>query len=140
MIAPKMKKPDPIDTYVGKRLKQRRNLIGLSQEKLSDQLGITFQQVQKYENGSNRVGASRLFQIGRVLGVPVSFFFEDYKPASITKTLQAAEETAKIKDDVMTQKETLDLVRAYYAIPNAKVRKKMLDMLKSLSDSNKNKP
>ena len=122
--------PDPIDVHVGKRLKQRRTLIGLSQEKLADALGITFQQIQKYENGANRVGASRLFQIGRALDVPVSFFFDGYSP---NNHLAVAEDTPNLDDDLMTQRETLTLVKAYYSIENEKVRKKVLDMIKSMA-------
>lgn len=131
--------PDPIDLHVGKRLKQRRVLTGTSQEKLADALGITFQQIQKYENGSNRMGASRLYQVGKVLDVPVAFFFEGFQttvPQSETPAaLQAAEETPEIDDDVMTRRETLELVKAYYAITNEDTRKKMLAVLRSMSDS-----
>ena len=133
--------PDPIDIHVGKRLKQRRVLLGMSQEKLAASLGITFQQIQKYENGSNRVGASRLFQIGKVLDAPVSFFFDGYSPSGKSTPLteafaQIAEDTPDLaeEEDLMNRKETLELVRAYYAIPNPKIRKKMLDMLRSLTD------
>lgn len=124
--------PDPIDRHVGGQIKQRRGLIGYSQEKLADALGITFQQVQKYENGANRVGASRLFQIGQVLQVPVSFFFEGY--GATGAKLQVAEEAPALEADIMQQKETVDLVRAYYNIPNPTMRRKMLDMLKNLAD------
>ncbi|MDD9912245.1 MAG: helix-turn-helix transcriptional regulator [Alphaproteobacteria bacterium] len=123
-------KPNPVDIHVGKRLKQRRTLLGVSQEKLADALGITFQQVQKYENGSNRVGASRLFQIGRVLEVPVSFFFDGYAPKS---SASIAEDTPSLEEDLMARRETLTLVRSYYAIENEKVRKKVLDMIKSMA-------
>jgi transcriptional regulator with XRE-family HTH domain len=125
--------PDPIDVHVGRQLRQRRNLLGMSQEKLAESLGVTFQQVQKYESGTNRVGASRLFQIGRALDVPVSYFFDGYTPTNSLP--MAAEETPPLEDDLMTRKETLDLVRAYYTIPNPKVRRKMLDMIRSMAEN-----
>ena len=128
--------PNPIDVHVGKRLRQRRNVLGMSQEKLADQLGITFQQVQKYERGTNRVGASRLFQIGRALGVPTSHFFEGYSGQGLSGEV-IAEDTQKISSDVMESRETIELIKAYYAITNPKVRKKMLEMLKSWNDKDK---
>ena len=125
--------PDPVDVYVGKRLKLRRTLLGVSQEKLAKSLGITFQQVQKYENGSNRIGASRLFHITQVLKTPIEFFFDGFEEIEDTP-LKVAEEQAKVDgSDLMNKKETLDLVRSYYQITDPKVRKKFLDMLKSLS-------
>src|SRR4051795_11923212 len=77
---PKMETPNPIDVRVGARLRLRRNMLGLSQEKLGEAIGLTFQQVQKYERGANRIGASRLHELSRVLDVPVSFFFDDTDP------------------------------------------------------------
>ncbi|MFZ2620320.1 MAG: helix-turn-helix domain-containing protein [Alphaproteobacteria bacterium] len=131
--------PDPIDIHVGRKLKQRRTLLGLSQEKLADALGITFQQVQKYESGANRVGASRLFQIGKVLDVTVSHFFDGYTAPtnsySPAPTFAVAEDTKAFDDDILTRKETLDVVRAYYAIPNATIRKKMLGMMRAMADA-----
>ena len=131
-----MNKPDPIDIHVGKRLKQRRLLLAMSQEKLADAIGITFQQIQKYENGSNRVGASRLFQIGQVLEAPVSYFFDEYSATSKRDVMlaQVAEETPHLKSDLMSRKETLNLIRAYYSIKNTRVRKKMMEMLRSLGE------
>lgn len=128
------KSPNPIDTHVGKRLKQRRMLAKLSQEKLAEALGITFQQIQKYENGTNRISASRLFETAKILGVPVSFFYEGYKNGH--KPLLAVAETApNLDQDIMQQKETLELIRAYYAITDEKVRKSMLETIKNIGQS-----
>ena len=128
-------KPDPIDVHVGSRVKLRRTLLGLSQDRLAESLGITFQQVQKYENGANRVGASRLFQIGRVMGVPVSFFFDGYQQDDKPSQKQVAESKKQLDDTVLAKKETLDLVRSYYGIEDPTVRKKIFDMIKSLGET-----
>jgi len=129
-------KPNPIDVHVGARVRLRRTLLGMSQEKLGEALGLTFQQVQKYERGANRVGASRLFDLSRVLDVPVSFFFDD-----MTSEVEAlsprlisglAEEPASFDADPMTKRETLELVRAYYRITDPQVRKRVLDLAKAL--------
>lgn len=123
--------PDPVDIHVGGRIRQRRTLLGMSQEKLAEALDITFQQVQKYENGSNRVSASRLWHIAQKLGVDPALFFDGF---SSRKNFAVAEEQGTISkpDDLLSRRETLDLVRAYYAIEDQSVRRKMLDMLKTL--------
>lgn len=127
--------PDPVDIHVGSRIRQRRTLLGMSQEKLAEALDITFQQVQKYENGSNRVSASRLWRIAQTLGVEPAIFFNGF--ANAGRALGVAEEQAPITatkpDDLLNRRETLELVRSYYAIDDQAVRRKMLDMLKTLS-------
>lgn len=128
------KSPNPIDTHVGKRLKQRRILAKLSQERLAEALGITFQQIQKYENGTNRISASRLFETAKILAVPVSFFYEGYKNGN-KSMLAVAETSTSLDQDIMQQKETLELIRAYYAINDEKVRKSMLETIKNISQS-----
>lgn len=138
---PRRKKlgPDPIDVHVGGRIRLRRTLLGMSQEKLSEALGITFQQVQKYESGSNRVGASRLFNISRALGVPVSFFYEGFNGGNASQALlMAAENDAADISRLFETRETIDLVRAYYAIDDTAVRRKVYEMLKSLGSLNHN--
>ncbi len=139
-------RPSPIDVHVGSRIRLRRTLLGMSQEKLGDALGLTFQQVQKYERGVNRVGASRLFDISRVLDVPISFFFDDM-PEGMDATpmsgprgrshgfAEAQEPFGVGLDDHMTKRETLELVRAYYRIAEPNVRKRMFDLIKSLAPS-----
>ena len=111
--------PNPIDTHVGNRIRLRRQLLGYSQEKLASLLGLTFQQVQKYEKGMNRVGASRLWDMGKVLGVPISFFFEDM------------DETEP--SDPMLRQETIELVKAYYKLPNRKAVKHLYEFIVAMS-------
>ncbi|HQT37817.1 MAG TPA: helix-turn-helix transcriptional regulator [Acidocella sp.] len=137
-------RPSPIDIHVGSRVRLRRTLLGMSQERLGDALGLTFQQVQKYERGVNRVGASRLFDISRVLDVPISYFFDDM-PEGMSETpvsgprgrmygfAEAQEPFSAGVDDNMNKRETLELVRAYYRITDPAVRKRVFDLLKSLA-------
>ncbi len=111
----------------------------MSQEKLGKAIGLTFQQVQKYERGANRIGASRLFELSKVLDVPVSFFFDDMPP-EVSETggrrvAGLAEETDAYEYDPMAKRETLELVRAYYKIRDAKVRKRVFELAKALAKS-----
>src|SRR6201987_3522514 len=108
--------PNPIDVHVGARIRQRRTLLGMSQEKLGEAIGLTFQQVQKYERGANRVGASRLYDLSRVLDVPGAYFFEEMAPAGEAR---AGGGEGSSEADPMLKRETLELVRAYYKIPDA---------------------
>ena len=131
----------PIDAHVGARVRLRRTLLGMSQEKLGDALGLTFQQVQKYERGVNRIGASRLFDLARVLDVPIGFFFDDLPPEmggnvavrSRAPLYGLAEAQNGFEDDNMNKRETLELVRAYYRITDPAVRKRVFDLIKSLA-------
>jgi transcriptional regulator with XRE-family HTH domain len=130
-------KPNPVDVHVGRRVRLRRTLLGLSQEKLATAIGLTFQQVQKYERGANRVGASRLFELSRVLDVPVSFFFDDMAPElsgrGASKRGGLAEPgQGPCEPDTLAKRETLELVRAYYRITDPRVRKKLFDLVKGL--------
>lgn len=133
----KVSKPNPVDIHVGGRIRLRRTLLGLSQEKLAQGLGLTFQQIQKYERGANRVGASRLYQLAQVLDVPVAFFFDDM-PASggglkDGPTDGLGEGAAEpFEGNPMARRETLELVRAYYRIEDPQVRRKLFDLAKSL--------
>ena len=137
----KENKPSPIDVHVGSRIRLRRTLLGMSQERLGEALGLTFQQVQKYERGANRVGASRLFDLARILDVPISYFFDDMpwpigKIPSSTAARQAlgfAEAQEGFGDDTMSRRETLELVRAYYRITEPAVRKRVFELIKSLT-------
>jgi len=128
-----------IDAYVGSRVRQRRTLLGLSQEKLAEALNLTFQQVQKYERGSNRIGAGRLHQIAGVLEVPISYFFEDMPRDVVARTGQPAKGLAEDTDvydaDPMAKRETLELVRAYYRIVDPRVRKRVFEMVKAIGRS-----
>lgn len=118
----------PVDVHVGKRIRHRRWLIGKTQQQLAEQVGIKFQQIQKYETGANRVSASRLWDISDALDVPVSFFFEglDEEGKSGGKT--------SVPDDLMGDKEALDLVRSYYAIPENQ-RRRLFELARVLSDA-----
>jgi len=124
----KKKIPDPIDIYVGSRIRLRRNIVGLSQEKLGEKLGVTFQQVQKYEKGVNRVGASRLQIISEVLDVPVSYFFEDNSPEGSGGLAEARADFS----DFSASTEGLQLLRAFNNIQDSKVRRKIIDLAKAL--------
>ncbi len=130
--------PNPIDIHVGGRVRQRRTLLGFSQDRLGAAVGLTFQQIQKYERGANRIGASRLYQFSEILGVTVSFFFDDM-PDEI-QSRQGAYETglrdqgqAPLEKDSMARRETLELVRNYYCITDQRVRKSVFELAKSLS-------
>jgi transcriptional regulator with XRE-family HTH domain len=127
-------RPNPVDVHVGSRVRLRRTLLGMSQEKLADALGLTFQQVQKYERGANRIGASRLHQLSRILEVPVSFFFEEMG-ASPPPAAHPGGDGAGFEHDPMTKRETLELVRAYYRIPDEKVRKRIFEMVKAVASA-----
>jgi transcriptional regulator with XRE-family HTH domain len=133
-------RPSPIDVHVGSRIRLRRTLLGMSQERLGEALGLTFQQVQKYERGVNRVGASRLFDLSRVLDVPISFFFDDM-PDSLTTSfgVPASRRATSFTDsgdgfgdDTLNRRETLELVRAYYRITDPALRKRVFDLIKSM--------
>jgi transcriptional regulator with XRE-family HTH domain len=120
--------PNPVDVHVGKRIRMRRLLLGMNQETLAKALGLTFQQVQKYEGGANRVSASRLSETATILGVPIAFFFGD---------LQAGDGPQSAADrqrrEHMERPETIELIRLYYAIPDSKVRLQFLDMVKAVA-------
>lgn len=118
-----------IDAHVGRRLRQQRSYLGFSQEKLGNAVGLTFQQVQKYERGANRIAASRLYQFSRALSVPVSFFYEGVEAA-----IGLGEGSSSFDMHPFDNAETRELIRAYYRIQNPKMRKKLLDMAKLLAD------
>ena len=128
--------PNPIDVHVGGRVRLRRTLLGLSQEKLGEAIGLTFQQVQKYERGANRIGASRLFDLSRVLDVPVGYFFDDMSDDVAARSPRQirglVEEPEAYEPDPMAKRETLELVRAYYKIRDPRVRKRLFEMTKAL--------
>ncbi|MDG1438385.1 MAG: helix-turn-helix domain-containing protein [Emcibacteraceae bacterium] len=128
--------PDPVDIHVGARVRLRRTLLGISQEKLGKALGLTFQQVQKYERGANRIGSSRLFQLSRILDVPVSFFFDEMTTDTTKKADGMAEGNKQVFEvDKLSRRETLELVRAYYKITDPTVRKKIFEMVKAVGNS-----
>ncbi len=118
----------------------RRTLLGMSQEKLGEAIGLTFQQVQKYERGANRIGSSRLFDLSRVLDVPISYFFEDMQPGVAERSPSRLKGLAETKPepfepDPLAKRETLELVRAYYRIAEPAVRKRLFELTKSLANA-----
>lgn len=123
--------PNPVDIHVGKRLRQRRTFIGMTQEQLGAALGITFQQIQKYERGANRIGASRLFDICRILDVPPQFFFESMPANADAPAADAAPAAPRADDPV--DREIMDLVRAYRQIESAPVRHRLLELARTLA-------
>jgi transcriptional regulator with XRE-family HTH domain len=123
--------PTGVDAHVGSRIRLRRTMLGMSQEKLATALGLTFQQVQKYERGLNRVGASRLFDLGRVLDVPISFFFDDM-PGGLSASGSDGEAPEAGSGNALDRAETLQLIRAYYRISDPGLRRRVLDLLKSM--------
>ncbi len=128
--------PSPIDAHVGTRLRMRRTLLGMNQTALGDTLGLSFQQVQKYENGANRISASRLFDLLRVLDVPVEYFFDDM-PTAVAASSPAqgggkAKKPPSYEPEPMARRETMELVRAYYKIEDADVRKRLRELINAL--------
>ncbi len=129
-----------IDMHVGKRVRLRRTLLGMSQEQLGAELNITFQQVQKYERGANRISASRLWDISQILDVPISYFFDDMSentmrslPRWVSRGDVMDAMTSQPLKDPMARRETLELVRAYYTIEKPAVRKRIAEMVKSIA-------
>ncbi|MGQ9366362.1 helix-turn-helix domain-containing protein [Azospirillum sp. ST 5-10] len=135
---PKTGKPNPIDVHVGSRVRLRRTLLGMSQEKLGEAIGLTFQQVQKYERGANRIGASRLYKLSTVLDVPVSFFFDDMPSNAGEAPIEDGETDEPVgayEPDPMAKRETLELVRAYYRISDPSVRKRLFELTKAVANA-----
>ena len=129
-----------VDMHVGKRVRLRRTLLGLSQEQLGTELNITFQQVQKYERGANRISASRLWDIGQILDVPINYFFDDMTENTMRSSPRRVSRGSEMLDlsdeqikDTMARRETLELVRTYYLIEKPLVRKRISEMVKSIA-------
>jgi transcriptional regulator with XRE-family HTH domain len=131
------RKPNPIDVHVGSRVRYRRMIIGMSQEKLGEKMNLTFQQIQKYEKGTNRVGASRLFQLSKILEVPVGYFFEDAfansGPSQANVGLHEPEQEGYLLD-FLNSREGLDLNKAFAKIQDPKVRRRVIDLVRALSE------
>jgi transcriptional regulator with XRE-family HTH domain len=130
------KAPNPIDKHVGSRVRMRRMMLGMSQEKLGDALGLTFQQVQKYEKGTNRIGASRLQQISQILQVPVSFFFEGapHLPGSPVATGMSEAPSPAFVSDFLATSDGLALTKAFMRIKNAKLRRRIVDLVEQIAE------
>jgi transcriptional regulator with XRE-family HTH domain len=130
------RRPNPIDVHVGGRVRLQRMLLGVSQEKLAERLGLTFQQIQKYEKGVNRIGASRLFDLAHVLGVPVQFFYDD-APAEQSRAVSTPGMSERQTDgyifDFLNTREGLELNRAFARITDPKARRAILDLVRTLA-------
>ncbi len=135
--------PDHIDKHVGQRLRSRRTLMGLSQEKLAESIGVTFQQVQKYERGTNRVSASRLYSFSKILNVSIDYFYDGMEELKKPITGMSDNEQEgfdvsqikgkKIPENIMNRKETIDLTKAYYSVEDEQRRKEILKLVKSMA-------
>ena len=133
-----MAKAHPVDVHVGARVRQRRTLLAMSQTKLGDAVGLTFQQIQKYERGSNRIGSSRLYEFAKVLDVPVSYFFDEMSASTSARSPgrlrgMAEQKPLAFEPDPMAKRETLELVRAYYRITDPALRKRLFELIKSIA-------
>ncbi len=130
------RRANPIDRYVGERVKMRRMLLGMSQERLGEQLGLTFQQVQKYEKGVNRIGASRLFDLAQVLGVPIQFFYENI-PSAVSGQPQAPgfadNRGESYVSDFLSSRDSVELNKAFARITDPRVRRSIVDMVRSIA-------
>ncbi len=141
--------PDIVDKHVGQQIRNRRALLGFSQEKLADAIGVTFQQIQKYERGTNRVSASRLFSFSKILDVSIDYFYEGLdgvrmgiNKVGMSDNSQEAftgyskgitDKNQPLPENLMSQKETIDLVRTYYSVKDPKIRKDILKFVKSMA-------
>ena len=135
-----MSTPHPVDIHVGRRLRLKRTFLGLSQESVGKQIGVTFQQIQKYERGINRMGASRLYDFAKALGVQVAYFFEgfgDYVVEDGTTSGAAEPTAAAFEHESVNNRETLEVMRAYYRIKNPAVRKRIIELIKAMAADDK---
>lgn len=132
------RKPNPMDIHVGSRVRLRRMVIGMSQEKLGEKMSLTFQQIQKYEKGTNRIGASRLYQLAQIMDVPVQFFFEDaplaYANRGAAMAGFAESKTEAFLLDFLNSRDGLELNRAFVKITDPKVRKRVVELVRALSE------
>lgn len=132
-------KANKLDEHLGQQLRIRRNMLGMSQEKLAELLGLTFQQVQKYERGKNRISASRLYDLARILDVSVDYFYKDATEAALSSSARPGfaedDQDSFIDDSKLTSKETLDLIRIYYSIEDPKLRKNLFNFMKSMAEN-----
>jgi transcriptional regulator with XRE-family HTH domain len=126
------KAPNPVDRHVGSRVRMRRLMVGMSQEKLGDALGLTFQQIQKYEKGTNRIGASRLQQISEILQVPVAFLFEGVPGGAVNADGVSDAPSPAYVADFLATSEGLALIRAFTHIPDIKLRRAIVDLVQQI--------
>ena len=140
---PKVDEPSPVDVHVGSRVRLRRSLLGMSQERLGAALGLTFQQVQKYERGTNRISASRLWDLGRILDVPVSFFFDAMAPTASQGSAQGGfgeQGQARFEASPIADRTTTQLIQAFQKIQDADVKKRVLELVRSIAETQTDKP
>tara|TARA_B100000989_G_scaffold254700_1_gene203427 strand:- start:613 stop:1041 length:429 start_codon:yes stop_codon:yes gene_type:complete len=134
-----MSNPNPVDVHVGKRLRLKRTILGMSQEAIGNAIGVTFQQIQKYERGINRIGASRLYDFSKVLHVPVSYFFEEFdnSGADGNEAFEGMAEEAVMgfEHEQIASRETMEMMRAYYRIGDTNVRKRIFELIKAVADN-----
>jgi transcriptional regulator with XRE-family HTH domain len=133
----KRKSPDPMDLHVGGRVRLRRMMLGISQDKLGDALGLTFQQIQKYEKGTNRIGAGRLYHMSKILNVPINFFYEDFgneQQEMVGFAEDQKEDSMGDFMDLLSTPEGVQLCKSFSSIKDVKIRRKVLDLIKTLSD------
>ena len=127
----------PIDVHVGKRLRMRRSMLGMSQDHIGKAIGVSFQQIQKYERGINRMGSSRLYEFSKILDVPISYFFEDFDDGETKHYGMAGMAESSMPEfeheDQLSTRETMEMMRAYYQIPSKTVRKRIFELIKSLA-------
>jgi transcriptional regulator with XRE-family HTH domain len=139
MVGRSMSDSHPVDVHVGGRLRLKRTISGLSQESIGNAIGVTFQQIQKYERGINRMGASRLYAFAKLFAVPVSYFFEGYgdelESAALVYGL-AEPESVPFEHASVSSRETMDIMRAYYKIKNPAVRKRIVELIRAVADEN----
>ena len=124
----------PVDAHVGKRVRHRRWMMGMTQQQLGDLVGIKFQQIQKYETGMNRISASRLWDIAKALDVPINYFFEGLDADALEEAAVGTADGSRARGDLLADKEALELVRSYYAIPENQ-RRRLFDLARVLSDA-----
>ncbi len=127
--------PEPVDIHVGARIRRRRVLLGLSQEKVGHAIGLTFQQLQKYEKGTNRVSSSRLYQLAKLFGVPISFFFDDMPPEISGRASERAKAAESLDDGLLAKRETLEFVRNYHRIPDGEMRRYVYDLVQAIAET-----
>ena len=132
-----MSTPHPVDVHVGRRLRLKRTILGLSQEAVGKEIGVTFQQIQKYERGINRMGASRLYDFAKALGVQVAYFFEgygDYAMDEVSAYALGEPAATGFEHEKVNNRETLEVMRAYYRIKSPALRKRIIDLIKAMAD------
>lgn len=136
-MSPNPREPNPVDRHVGSRVRLRRQMMEMSQEKLGEELGVTFQQVQKYERGANRIGAGRLWHLARVLEVPVSFFYDGVSSSAQRPTDFADGDQTPVVNDFLQSADGVALAQAFSKITDPKVRRRVLELVRSLADSDR---